>query len=75
MKKHTKIYLESRGFNKEDFIPCEICGGKAVDIDHIKNRGMGGSKLLDTPDNLQALCRKCHLKKTNNENRNSFSTS
>lgn len=60
MKKHTKIYMESRGFSKEDFIPCELCGATAVDIDHIEPKGMGGSKLMDMPDNLQALCRPCH---------------
>ena len=68
MKKHTKIFMEANGYSKGDWIPCAFCGATAVDIDHIQNRGMGGSKLLDTPENLQALCRKCHLTKTNNGN-------
>ena len=45
-----------------DYIPCEICNAKAVDIHHIDCRGMGGSKSKDTIDNLMALCRSCHVK-------------
>jgi len=60
MKKHTKIYLDYFGYDAGDFIPCEICENKAVDIHHIEPRGMGGSKTKDTIENLQALCRSCH---------------
>lgn len=60
MKKHVKLYLDFFGYNTTDFIPCEVCGGKAVDIHHIKARGMGGSKQADKIENLQALCRSCH---------------
>ncbi len=67
MKHHTKIFLEANGYDKTDWIPCALCNQTATDIDHIENRGMGGSKLKDYPENLQALCRPCHLKKTNNE--------
>jgi hypothetical protein len=49
------------GYDESDFIPCEVCGLKAVDINHIDARGMGGSKIKDTIDNLQALCRECHM--------------
>jgi len=71
MKKHVKIFLEANGYDAtmnfgDMFIPCNQCGARAVDIDHIENRQMGGSKLMDIPDNLQALCRSCHLKKTQN---------
>lgn len=45
----------------DDFIPCEVCGNKAVDIHHIKARGMGGSKTMDVIDNLMAVCRVCHV--------------
>lgn len=62
MKKHTKIYLEGMGYDATDFIPCEVCGSKAVDIHHIEARGMGGSKTADTIENLMALCRICHMK-------------
>ena len=61
MKKHTKLYLEWNGYDTIDFIPCEICEKQAVDIHHIEARGMGGSS-KDTPDNLMALCRNCHIK-------------
>lgn len=45
----------------DDFIPCEICGARAVDIHHIENRGSGGSKTKDHIENLMAVCRKCHI--------------
>lgn len=61
MKKHINLYLQSFSFDVSDFIPCEVCGTKAVDIHHIKARGMGGSNLKDTKENLMALCRNCHL--------------
>jgi 5-methylcytosine-specific restriction endonuclease McrA len=62
MKKHTHIYLSHFGYDTSDFIPCECCGTKAVDIHHIESRGMGGTKQADIIDNLQALCRGCHMK-------------
>jgi ribosome-binding protein aMBF1 (putative translation factor) len=62
MQKHTKIYLEFFGFDTESFIPCEVCGQKAVDIHHIQARGMGGSKSADYIGNLMAVCRRCHHK-------------
>ena len=60
MKNHTKVYLKGMGFTTTDFIPCEVCDQRAVDIHHITPRGMGGSKHRDTLDNLMALCRTCH---------------
>jgi 5-methylcytosine-specific restriction endonuclease McrA len=48
------------GYDENSFIPCEVCGLKAVDIHHLEARGMGGSKTKDTIENLQALCRECH---------------
>lgn len=61
MKNHTKIYLDYFGYTTADFIPCEICGNRAVDVHHIEARGMGGSKHADYIENLQAVCRKCHI--------------
>ena len=61
MKKHTKIYMDYFGYGIDDFIPCESCGRKAVDIHHIEARGMGGTTDKDTIDNLMALCRYCHV--------------
>lgn len=49
------------GFDQSDFIPCEVCSKKAVDIHHIDAKGMGGSKNKDYIDNLIALCRECHI--------------
>jgi len=71
MNKHTKVYLTTFGLSEGDRIPCEVCAKDAVDIHHLTNRGMGGSKLLDTPENLVALCRvhheECHKNKFFNE--------
>lgn len=62
MKAHTQIYLDYFGINEEDpFIPCEVCGNRAVDIHHIDARGMGGNKKKDEIENLMALCRECHI--------------
>lgn len=62
MKKHTKIYFDYFKYTPGDFIPCELCGAKAVDIHHIEARGMGGNPTgdKDVIDNLMAVCRFCH---------------
>ncbi len=62
MKAHTRIYMKFFGYTIADFIPCEVCGDRAVDIHHIECRGMGGDPNgdKDVIENLQALCRKCH---------------
>ena len=62
MKRHTKIYLEHHGYSVADTILCEKCGAVAVDIHHIKPKGMGGNPKEDTIENLMALCRDCHTK-------------
>jgi 5-methylcytosine-specific restriction endonuclease McrA len=49
------------GYKNSDFIPCEVCGRQAVDIHHIKARGMGGTNDKDVIENLMAVCRSCHL--------------
>ena len=62
MKKHTKIYFDYFGYDETDFIACEVCGSKSVDIHHLDAKGMGGSKLKDYIENLIAVCRDCHIK-------------
>lgn len=62
MKQHTKIYMKHFGYGIEDFIGCEVCGNKAVDIHHIDCRGMGGSQDKNEIKNLMAMCRMCHEK-------------
>jgi 5-methylcytosine-specific restriction endonuclease McrA len=57
MVKYKKIYIDYFDFCEQDFIPCEKCHGKAVDIHHIKFKSQGGK---DEIDNLIALCRGCH---------------
>lgn len=48
----------------DDFVPCEVCGSRAVDIHHIDARGAGGDQTgeKDTIENLMAVCRSCHIK-------------
>ena len=62
MKKHTKIYMEHFDFFGDEFIACEICNSKSVDIHHLEAKGMGGSKTKDYIENLIAVCRSCHVK-------------
>ncbi len=52
------------GYDETDYIPCEItaCGKKAVDIHHIKARGMGGTKRNYSFRELMGLCRDHHEK-------------
>lgn len=61
MQKHTKVYLDHFGLGEQDFIPCEICGTRAVDIHHLERRGMGGSGTKDYIENLMGLCRLHHI--------------
>lgn len=62
MTKWAKAYLEYFDYDTSDFIPCEICKSKAVDIHHIEARGMGGTRdpKANQIGNLMALCRSCH---------------
>ena len=56
MTKHCQIYLTCTGKGIDDFVPCEICGKRGVDIHHIHGRGKG----KDVIGNLMALCREHH---------------
>lgn len=65
MQKHVINYLNAHGYDESSFIPCKSCGGKSVEIHHIVPRSKFGSKRKDEqdhPNNLVALCRKCHDK-------------
>jgi len=55
--------MDAFGYDTGDFIPCECCGKKAVDINHINARGMGGNPSGDKDhiENLMAVCRDCHI--------------
>jgi len=57
MKKYVKTYLDHFNYGEQDFIRCERCGGKAVDIHHIKLLSAGGT---DEITNLIGLCRRHH---------------
>ena len=72
MQPHVKIYFESLGYVKGDWINCEVhnCRSSAVDIYHIIPRSKFGKKCKDEQDkitNLIALCRDCHNKAHDNE--------
>lgn len=57
---YKKTYCDFFGYGEQDFIPCENCGKRAVDVHHIEPKGMGGSKTKDNIENLIGLCRSCH---------------
>lgn len=70
MQNHVKNYLKHYGYDVTDFIPCEVCGDKSVDIHHIIYRSHFGKKekgKQDDASNLIALCRSCHDKAHNEE--------
>jgi len=54
--------MDHFGYGIDSFIPCEICGKRAVDVHHIDCRGMGGTSKKDGIENLMGLCREDHLK-------------
>ncbi len=56
MTDHCKVYLSCTGYGTDDFVPCEICGKRAVDIHHIHGRGKDKNAI----GNLMALCREHH---------------
>ena len=56
MQRHVKIYMQSFDYGIDDFIPCEYCGGRCVDVHHINGRGKG----KDVIENLMGLCRLHH---------------
>lgn len=58
MQKHTKVLILSRWYDEYSPIPCEICFNPAVDTHHIDSSYRW--QRLDEPNNLIALCRKCH---------------
>ena len=60
MKSYTKTYMKYFGYDESDFIPCEVCTKRAVDIHHIEPRSISKAK-LNLIDNLVALCRTCYL--------------
>tara|TARA_R100001086_G_scaffold199785_1_gene115963 strand:- start:994 stop:1266 length:273 start_codon:yes stop_codon:yes gene_type:complete len=69
MKKYIKNYLLFFDYDECDFIKCEMCNARAVDIHHLVARGIGGTKCdnINEVPNLIALCRSCHIKAENNK--------
>lgn len=56
--------MKAFGYDTADFIPSEISGAPAVDINHIFCKGMGGNPSgdKDVIENLIALTREEHIK-------------
>lgn len=59
MKPYVKTYLKYFGYSEGDFIPCESCGAKAVDIHHLEPKSIAKAK-VNLIDNIIAVCRPCH---------------
>ena len=71
MQKHTKVYLNFFGYDKGDYIPCEMCDDKAVDIHHLERRTR--NKITnDYIENLAGLCRSCHIKAESDKSFNMY---
>ena len=69
MQNHTKGYMNFFGYGEQDFIPCEMCGGRAVDIHHIEKRNKTKNDYIE---NLIALCRDCHINAESDTSINSY---
>jgi 5-methylcytosine-specific restriction endonuclease McrA len=67
LPKHVGIYFDYFGYDVNSWIACEVCGVTSVDINHIKPKGMGGSKSMDFIENLMAMCRGCHQEYGDNQ--------
>jgi hypothetical protein len=59
MKNHTKVYMNFFNYVEQDFIPCEMCNSKAVDVHHLERRNKTKNDYIE---NLVGLCRDCHIK-------------
>jgi len=59
LKSYTKTYFKYFGYDESDFVPCEFCGKKAVDIHHLEPKSRAKAK-VNLIDNLMGLCRECH---------------
>tara|TARA_R110000823_G_scaffold269491_2_gene389256 strand:+ start:84 stop:362 length:279 start_codon:yes stop_codon:yes gene_type:complete len=57
------------GYGEQDFIPCEMCGSRAVDIHHIEKRNKTKNDYIE---NLIALCRDCHINAESDTSFNSY---
>lgn len=71
MKAYTKTYMDFFGYTVADFISCEVCESKAVDIHHIYARSIAKDKVNDI-FNLMALCRLCHEKYGDKKDKRDF---
>ncbi len=50
-------------YAEQDFIPCEMCGSRAVDVHHLERQSKFGTKKeKDYIENLIGVCRDCHIK-------------
>jgi len=66
LQKHTKIYMQFFSYVENDFIPCEMCGSRAVDIHHLERRTRN-KVTNDYIENLVGLCRYCHINAENDK--------
>ena len=64
MKPHIRIYLDFFEYTGYEYMPCEVCMmRRAVDVNHLSARGMGGDPTgkKDHILNLMGTCRECHI--------------
>jgi len=59
MKPYVKTYLTYFSYSEGDFIPCEVCGAKCVEVHHLEPKSIAKAK-ENLIDNLIGVCRDCH---------------
>ena len=69
MQNHTKVYMQFFNYEEQDFIPCEMCGARAVDVHHLEKRNNTKNDFIE---NLIGVCRSCHIKAENDGMFNMF---
>lgn len=60
MSNYKKKYIKHKGYAYDDYIGCENCGNRAVDVHHIIFKSHCFGEDRDDVKNLIALCRECH---------------
>lgn len=70
MKKYVRLYYDFFDYPYDPDYPvqCEICMQRAVEINHIDARKMGGRPKndMDFIENLMGTCRACHVEHGDN---------
>lgn len=56
-------YMDYFDLSHDEYVPCEICGARGIQVHHISYRSHHGKKTLKEQENitnLMMVCYKCH---------------